>query len=142
MDDAGSAAVAGRWTKTRHLLGVPVRSAQLELLRRLALNDEAAVRHLMSGHAGALARLDDKTSALVIVAGLVSLAACETSLQTAVDTAHAAGAEDAEIIDVLRTVAPLVGTSRVRATAPRLALALGYELGGTSVEGAGTPLPS
>jgi alkylhydroperoxidase/carboxymuconolactone decarboxylase family protein YurZ len=92
----------------------------------------------MSGHAGALARLDDKTSALVIVAGLMCLAAGETSLQAAVDTAHAAGAEDAEIIDVLRTVAPLVGTSRVHATAPRLALALGYELGGTSGEGAGT----
>ena len=104
-----------------------MRTADFELLRRLALNDEAAVRHVMSGHAGALTRLDDKTSALVIVAGLMCLAAGETSLQTAVDTAHAAGAEDAEIIDIFRTVAPLVGTSRVHATAPRLALALGYE---------------
>jgi alkylhydroperoxidase/carboxymuconolactone decarboxylase family protein YurZ len=100
----------------------------LELLRRLAINDERALGRLMDGQAIDAPLLDDKTSALVNVATLVAMEAGSPSYQWAVDSAHAAGAEDAEIVDVLRAVAPVVGVARLNAAALSLALAFGYDL--------------
>lgn len=101
--------------------------ALLELLRRLALNDEGALGEVMSGHAAACPPLDDKAVALIKVAGMVGLEAGDVSMQTAVDAAHAAGAEDEEIIDVLRAVVHVIGVAKLNATAPTLAMALGYQ---------------
>jgi hypothetical protein len=39
-----------------------------------------------------------------------------------------AGARDEEIVGVLATVAAIVGSARVVAVAPRLALAIGYDV--------------
>lgn len=100
--------------------------ALLELLRRLALNDEGAVSQVMGGHRPAFAPLDDKVVALVNVAGLLGMEAGDVSMQTAVYAAHAAGAEDEEIIDVLRAIAHVIGVVKLNATAPTLASALGY----------------
>jgi len=46
----------------------------------------------------------------------------------AVELALQAGAEDDEIVEVLATVAAVVGSARVVAAAPRLALAIGYDI--------------
>ena len=43
--------------------------------------------------------------------------------------ARAAGATNDEIVDVLITVAPAVGAARVVGAAPRLALAIDYDVG-------------
>jgi alkylhydroperoxidase family enzyme len=102
--------------------------AHQELLRRLAINDEHALDQVMEGQAIDPPLLDDKTGALVKVATLVALEAGSSSYQWAVDAAHAASAEDTEIIDVLLEVAPIVGMARVNAAALALALALGYEI--------------
>lgn len=109
--------------------GVIMVPAQLELLRRLALNDETALGQAMTGEAITSEELDVKTSTLVKLAGLVALEAGETSYQWAVAAAHAAGAEDGEIVDVLLAVASIVGTARLNVAAPRLALALGHDIG-------------
>lgn len=106
-----------------------MRPTHLELLRRLAINDEHALSQLMDGRAIDSPLLDDKTSALVNVATLVAMEAGSPSYQWAVDSAHAAGAEDAEIIDILRAVAPVVGVARLNAAAVALALAFGHDLG-------------
>jgi hypothetical protein len=45
-----------------------------------------------------------------------------------VERAIQAGASEPEIVDVLVTVGPAVGLARVVAAAPRLAVALGYDL--------------
>ena len=39
-----------------------------------------------------------------------------------------AGAEDDDIVEVLVTVAAVVGSARIVAAAPRLALAIGYDI--------------
>jgi 4-carboxymuconolactone decarboxylase len=39
-----------------------------------------------------------------------------------------AGAEDEQMVEVLATVAAIVGSARVVAAAPRLALAIGYDI--------------
>ncbi len=100
------------------------------LLRRLALNDEESLRSVLRGESGAepSARLDEKIGLLVRLAALLALGAATASLRTTVQHARKAGATEAEIVEVLVAVSPAVGFARVVATAPRLAMALGYEL--------------
>jgi 4-carboxymuconolactone decarboxylase len=102
------------------------------LLRRLALNDENAVHSVLQPDAGAsvsgVTSLDRKTHALVRLAALLSMPATTESCRLSVELAHAAGASDDEIVSVLVAVAPAVGSARLVAAAPRLALAIGYDM--------------
>jgi 4-carboxymuconolactone decarboxylase len=104
-----------------------------DLLRRLALNDENAVRVVLqdapagpptSGRAG----LDFKTHSLVRLGALLSVGAATDSCRLAVDLARAAGADDDEIVGALVAVGPAIGFARLVAVAPRLALAIGYDV--------------
>lgn len=97
-----------------------------ELLRRLALNDEKAVRRAIGD--ARPAALDVKTAALVRLAALLSIGAATASCRPAVERARAAGASDEEIVGVLVAVGPAIGAARVVAAAPRLALAADYEV--------------
>jgi 4-carboxymuconolactone decarboxylase len=102
-----------------------------ELLRRLALNDENVVRSAVAADPLSLSGgpdLDAKTSALVLLAALLSIGAPTSSCRAAVDLARAGGATDAEIVGVLVAVAPAVGGARVVGAAPRLALAIDYDV--------------
>jgi 4-carboxymuconolactone decarboxylase len=100
------------------------------LLRQLALNDEPSVREvLVTGHDRvATARLEQKVGLLVRLGALLTLGAATSSLRVTVEQAIQAGASEPEIVDVLVTVGPAVGLARVVAAAPRLALALGYDI--------------
>ncbi len=98
-----------------------------DLLRRLALNDDAAV----CGALGAVTiggALDPRTLALVRLAALVAVDAAAASFCWAVDEALAAGATNGEVVATLLAVAPTVGLARLVSAAPRLALALGYDV--------------
>ena len=98
------------------------------LLRRLAINDEESVGMVLSnGGAGAPA-LVPKVDLLVRLGALLALGAATSSLRTTVQRALAAGATESEIVAVLIAVAPAVGLARVVSTAPRLALAIGYDI--------------
>jgi 4-carboxymuconolactone decarboxylase len=102
-----------------------------ELLRRLALNDDKAVRAAIGVGPAALGcgdALDAKTDALVRLAALLSLGATTASCRAGVDVARAAGASDDEIVGVLVAVAPAVGGARLVGAAPRLALAIDYDV--------------
>jgi 4-carboxymuconolactone decarboxylase len=59
---------------------------------------------------------------------LLSLGAATSSCRTTVEVARGAGASDAEIVGVLVAVAPAVGSARVVGAAPRLALAIDYDV--------------
>jgi len=72
--------------------------------------------------------LPPATSALVHLAALLATGASTTSLRWAVELALDAGAQDDEIVAVLATVGAVVGSARVVAAAPRLALAIGYDI--------------
>ncbi|MCS5718397.1 carboxymuconolactone decarboxylase family protein [Herbiconiux sp. CPCC 205763] len=98
-----------------------------ERLRRLAINEAGAV----DGNPGAsfqAATLDPKTLALVRLAALVAVGAAEPSFGEQADAAVSAGASADELVDVLVGISAVVGTPRVVAAAPELALALGYDL--------------
>lgn len=98
-----------------------------ERLRRLAIND-AHFAEEGAGGTGAEPRvLDPKTLALVRLAALVAVGGAVPSFGAHADAAVDAGATAAEIVDVLVGVIPVVGFPIVVATAPKLALALGYD---------------
>src|SRR3954454_13087541 len=72
--------------------------------------------------------LDAKTGALVRLSAPLSADGATASCRATVECAHAAGATDGEIVRVLVEVAPLVGAARLGAAAPRLALAIDYDV--------------
>jgi 4-carboxymuconolactone decarboxylase len=107
-----------------------------QLLRGLAAGDEDLLRTVLgvsprnthSPFPTAGRTLPAETRALVHVAALLAAGACTTSLRWAVELAARAGAGDEEIVEVLVTTAAIVGSARVVAEAPRLALAIGYDI--------------
>ena len=97
------------------------------LLRGLAAGDEGMLRSVLAlTSAGTSA--PPATASLVHLAALLALGGSTTSLRWAVELALRAGARDEEIVEVLATVAATVGSARVVAAAPRLALAIGYDI--------------
>jgi alkylhydroperoxidase/carboxymuconolactone decarboxylase family protein YurZ len=106
-----------------------VTPAHLEMLRRLCLSDEAVVREVMEGSRTTTELLDEKAVVLTRLAGLIATGSSAASFGWAVDTAQAAGAQPDEIIDVLVTVAPMIGAAKLAAAASDVAAALGYPLG-------------
>ena len=100
------------------------------LLRRLALNDEESVGMVLLGGTDVERRgaLLPKVDLLVRLGALLALGAATTSLRATVERARQAGATEAELVGVLIAVAPAVGLARVVSTAPRLAVAIGYDL--------------
>jgi 4-carboxymuconolactone decarboxylase len=99
------------------------------VLRRLALRDDAFVDAVLEcAEKPGLSRLDAKTWALVRVGALIAVDATPPSYMSAVDAARDAGASDDEIVGTLITVMPQVGVVRVVSAAPKLGLALGYDV--------------
>ena len=93
-----------------------------ELLRRLTLSDEKVLRHVVSGRrVGKHTLLDDRTRALVKVAGLVALEAEIASLQVGRDEVWASGAGNEEIVDTVIAIAPIVGSTTRRNVCTRVA---------------------
>jgi 4-carboxymuconolactone decarboxylase len=72
--------------------------------------------------------LDPRTFALVKVAALIALDAPPASYLWQVGNAIDAGATPAELMGVLRAIAPQVGLPRIVAAAPELMVALGLAL--------------
>jgi 4-carboxymuconolactone decarboxylase len=98
-----------------------------ERLRRLVINDACFAVAGTSGTEAEPRDLDPKTLALVRLAALVAVGGAVPSYGAQADAAVNAGATAAEIVDVLVGVIPVVGLPAVVATAPKLALALGYD---------------
>jgi alkylhydroperoxidase/carboxymuconolactone decarboxylase family protein YurZ len=108
----------------------------IEVLRRLAINDEHLLDELLGaagdeGDEGDTAQpdraLDPRTLALVRLAALAAVGGAVSSYGSHADAAVDAGASAAEMVDVLVGVVPVVGIPCVVAAAPKLALALGYD---------------
>ena len=104
---------------------------QLErLLRQLAINDEQSLDRVLTRGSAAVteAALRPKVDLLVELGALLALGAPTTSLRATVRRATTVGATESEIVGVLLAVAPAVGLARVVSSAPRLALAMGYDI--------------
>jgi alkylhydroperoxidase/carboxymuconolactone decarboxylase family protein YurZ len=100
------------------------------LLRLLALNNEESLERVLASQADEYLppALSPKVDLLVRIGVLLALGAPTGPLRATVERALAAGATEDEIAHVLLTVAPTAGLARVVSSAPRLAIALGYDL--------------
>jgi 4-carboxymuconolactone decarboxylase len=100
-----------------------------EHLRRLAMHDEALLEAIaVGGSSFAASVIDERTAALVRVAATIAVDAAPASFQHAVALALMAGATSDEIVASLEAVTPVTGASRVVQCAPKVALALGYDV--------------
>jgi 4-carboxymuconolactone decarboxylase len=101
-----------------------------ETFRRLTIGDATLMAAMANLEGGELdpVRLDRHTETLVRLGALVALDAPPSSFQGAVDEAQLAGARLEDLLAVLIAVAGPVGTARVAAAAPRIALAAGYDV--------------
>ena len=102
-----------------------------EHLRRLAVHDDALVSLLLGEdeNSSITSALDARTAGLVRVAAMIGVdAAPPSSFQHAVTHALAAGATCGEIVATLEAVTPVTGSAKVVSAAPKLALALGYDV--------------
>jgi 4-carboxymuconolactone decarboxylase len=101
-----------------------------EILRRLSIRDDAYVESLLTktGANVAASSLDEKTHSLVRLGALIAIDAAPPSYMEAIETARTADASNDEIVGTLIAVLPAVGVARVVAAAPKLGLALGYDV--------------
>ena len=100
-----------------------------EHLRRLTLHDDALLDAIaVEAKSLATSVIDERTAALVRVAATIAVDAPPSSFQHAVAFALAAGATNGEIVATLEAVTPVTGAARVVLCAPKLALALGYDV--------------
>ena len=99
-------------------------------LAKLAIADDAYYETLLARESSNLAEshLDQKTHALVRLGALVALDAAYPGYMWTVDAARRRGATDDEIVGCLIAALPALGVARIVSAAPKLALALGYDV--------------
>ncbi len=100
----------------------------IDRLRRLAFNLATTDPNPPAGD-WRVTSLDPRTLALVRLGAVAAVGGgAVASYGALVDDALDAGAHVRDVVDVLFAVLPIVGTARVVAAAPGLALALGHDL--------------
>ena len=99
-----------------------------ERLRRLAVHDDALLERIVVEGRSGTSVMDERTEALMRVAATVAVDASLASFQHAVAHALAAGATRDEIVASLEAVTPVTGAARVVQCAPKVGLALGYDV--------------
>jgi len=101
---------------------------QVQKLRLLALNDAAVTSHALNGTLADFHSLDARTSALVRIAALVSMAPDSSSYQWAMEQAMAAGVNDEEVFSALIAIASIIGVARLNEGLAHLMEALELEV--------------
>jgi 4-carboxymuconolactone decarboxylase len=110
--------------------------------RRLTLGDPTIVAALDGSVALALdlPRLDARTESMLRIGALIALDAPESSYRTIVDEVRSSGVGLEDLLAVLISLAGTVGSARIIAAAPKIALAAGYDVE-SALEWASPPAP-
>ena len=99
-------------------------------LERLALRDDRYIESLLAeDRAGAEAGIDQRTHTLVRVGALIAMGAAPPSYMSVAEAAFEAGVTYQALVGALIVVMPIVGVARVVSAAPKLGLAIGYDVG-------------
>lgn len=102
-------------------------SDSLDLLRRISIGDVGPL--LAEGESGAeWCGLDRKTRALVQLGALVAIDPAAPSYMSTIEAARRCNATTDEIVGALVAAMPAVGAARAISAAPKLGLALGYDV--------------
>ena len=106
------------------------------MLRRLAIGDDAYIEAALASEPVNVSRsrLDRKTHALVRLGALIAADAASPSYLDAVESARESDTTDEELVGCLIAVLPALGAARVISAAPKLGLALGYDVAGALEE--------
>jgi alkylhydroperoxidase/carboxymuconolactone decarboxylase family protein YurZ len=100
-----------------------------EQLRRLSMHDDALLEQIaVRGSSFAASVIDERTQALARLAATIAVDAASSSFQHTVTHALAVGVTMDEIVAILEAVTPVTGGARVVQCAPKVALALGYDV--------------
>ena len=99
-------------------------------LRRLAIGDDSFIEAVGVTERANMAGsgLDQKTHALVRLGALSAVAAAPPAYLDAVASARDSNTTDDELVGCLVAVLPTLGAARVISAAPKLGLALGYDV--------------
>ena len=100
------------------------------MLFKVAIADDAYVEEVLSNDRANLAAstLDAKAHALVRLGALIAIDAEAPAYMWTLQAARRAGASDDEIVGCLLAVMPTVGVARIVSAAPKLGLALGFDV--------------
>ncbi len=112
---------------------MPADPTYQERLRRLSISDRRYLEEVLgmsTSHAddGTPDELDPQTRALLRLAALVALDGPASAFEYAIAAAMAAGASADEIVDAVVAVGSTVGSAHLVSAAPKVALALGYDV--------------
>lgn len=99
--------------------------AQELLLRQLSIGEEASLTNELRDSAYVL---DERTTALVRLSALIMRDSPLASYQRAINAAFDAGVSVDEMLALLPLLAQLAGSMAVINNAPKLAMALGYDV--------------
>ena len=99
-----------------------------DVFRILALGDLDPTSRSWSKLRAAVEPLDARSQAVASIGALIGLGGCGASMEVAVDTAISAGVTADELISVLVSLGPLVGSARLVEAAPAIGLGLGLDL--------------
>ena len=99
-------------------------------LRKLTIGDDAYIDSLLASERSNLSQsgLDPKSHALVRLGALIAADAAPPSYLDALERARQYGTSDEELVGCLIAVLPEVGAARVISAAPKLGLAIGYDV--------------
>lgn len=99
-------------------------------LRRLAIHEDAYVESVLArGFRDTSASgLDPRAQALARVGALVAVDATPSAYMCAIESGLASGATVGDFVGVLVALLPSIGAERVASAAPKLGLALGYDV--------------
>ena len=111
-------------------------TSQRDQLRRLSIHDLGSLDAVLAPEPEADERrcLDARSRALGRLATLFAIDGSVSTYGWATSAALGAGVTSDEIVELLGAMAPLIGTARVVCAAPKLALALGFDVEG-DIEG-------
>lgn len=124
MASAGPLETLQRRSEERHVLS----PSQASLMRLVSIGDEAAIRRALADSSVAGPSLDERTASLVRLTALIVRDSALPAYQRTVNTALDAGATVDEILALLVALVEPVGSAAVITAAPKLAMALGYDV--------------
>jgi 4-carboxymuconolactone decarboxylase len=101
---------------------------QATTYRRITIGDPGLLATIMSDSHAGRGMIDERTSALVCVAALIAADAEDPAYLLEIREALGAGVTAEQITGVLLAVARIAGSARVMSAAPRVAMALGYDV--------------
>jgi alkylhydroperoxidase/carboxymuconolactone decarboxylase family protein YurZ len=99
-----------------------------ESFRRLTMGETSALADRNRSGSGRSTHLDARTDGMLRLAALVAVGAPASSYRAVVQESLRNGARLDDLLGVLMAVADTVGTARVVAAAPAIALAAGYDV--------------